>query len=56
MDLLPYVVDLMLEVADLNLNVPDLRSGEIQLSLTPAGAYDGGHPKENLLFDASIDI
>jgi len=35
MDLLPYVVDLMLEVADLNLKVPDLRSGEIRLTLTP---------------------
>jgi len=35
MDLLPYVVDLMLEVADLNLKVPDLRSGEIWLTLTP---------------------
>jgi len=38
MDLLPYVVDLMLEVVDLNLKVPglpDLRSGEIQLTLTP---------------------
>jgi len=34
MDLLPYVVDLMLEVADL-LKVPDLRSGEIRLTLTP---------------------
>jgi len=33
--LLPYVVDLMLEVADLNLNVPDLRSAEIRLTLTP---------------------
>jgi len=37
MDLLPYVVDLMLEVADLNLMVPDLRSGEIRLTLTPWG-------------------
>jgi len=35
MDLLPYVVDLMLEVTDLNLKVPDLKSGEIQLTLTP---------------------
>jgi len=35
MDLLPYVVDLMLEVADLNLKVPDLRSAEIRLTLTP---------------------
>jgi len=35
MGLLHYVVDLMLEVADLNLKVPDLRSGEIRLALTP---------------------
>jgi len=35
-DLLPYVVDLMLEVADLNLKVPDLRFGEIRLTLAPA--------------------
>jgi len=34
MDLLPYAVDLMLEAADLNLKVPDLRSGEIRLTLT----------------------
>jgi len=34
MDLLPYAVDLMLEVADLNLKVPHLRSGEIRLTLT----------------------
>jgi len=42
MDLLPYVVDLMLEVADLNLNVPDLRSAEIRLTLTPAINYSSG--------------
>jgi len=36
MDLLHYVVDLKLEVAHLDLKVPDLRSGEIRLTLTPA--------------------
>jgi len=36
MDQLPYVVDLMLEVADLNLKVRDLTSGEIRFTLTPA--------------------
>jgi len=35
MDLLPYVVDLMLEVADLNVKMPDLRYGEIRLTLIP---------------------
>jgi len=41
MDLLPYVVDLMLEVADLNLILPDLRSTEIRLTLTPVRRLRG---------------
>jgi len=38
----------MLEVADLNLKVPDLRSGEIRLTLTPVSVTANGRLSRRL--------